>query len=501
MPERHDHGKNFSGKDRIKLCAKSLISQVYDLLASQRGLEKIAREGGTRIRVILDSELKKNLHRDLARSESKGNSGDAKTEIVEQHGFRVVRGKIPASDPRIEYETSDQEHARVGLELATEHYRFRNIVQKVRAGFSIYPRSGRLKSATRPGPARTHCGDFEPMNIHENHVALLMELGYTEPEARFLYVVATHSGYIILRQFLNFTGARRGKRSNLFARKVLNNGHGSVRDYLGYGSIHHLFSRTLYGQIEKVNLRNRRKHSFEYIRTRLVLLDFILANPEVEYLETEQDKVTFFCDKLGIAKEFLPGRVYEGGSRSRPTLRYFVDKLPLFIAAALSGHPVVTLSFVDSGFGTIASFLTHLAAYLPLFRHFQAFRFLYISRTDAQFAKAAERFRFVVKQPLESDMSSEVLRYFLVRQRFEKRQYVVPITEDFEFLNEAKSRFHGDRFERLYKAWISATVGEHELRHEFCQTELRRTVFCERYLVTQHRSHLPENERGMVNVA
>ena len=33
MPERHDHGKNFSGKDRIKLYSKSLISQVYDLLA------------------------------------------------------------------------------------------------------------------------------------------------------------------------------------------------------------------------------------------------------------------------------------------------------------------------------------------------------------------------------------------------------------------------------------------------------------------------------------
>ena len=124
------------------------------------------------------------------------------------------------------------------------------------------------------------------MNIPENHVALLMELGYSEPEARFLYVVATHSGYFILRQFLNFTGARRGKRSNLFVRKVLNKGHGSVRDYLGHGSIYHLFSRTLYGQIEKGNRRNRRKHSFEYIRTGLVLLDFILANPEAEYLET-----------------------------------------------------------------------------------------------------------------------------------------------------------------------------------------------------------------------
>ncbi len=340
------------------------------------------------------------------------------------------------------------------------------------------------------------------MNIPQNHVALLMELGYTEPEARFLYVVATHSGYFILRQFLNFTGARRGKRSNLFARKVLNNGHGSVRDYLGYGSIYHLFSRTLYGQIEKGNLRNRRKHSFEYIRTRLVLLDFILANPEPEYLETEQDKVTFFCEKLNVAKEFLPGRVYEGGPGSRPTFRYFVDKFPMFLAPPLTASPpVVTLSYVDSGLGTIAGFLTHLAAYQSFFRQLQAFRFLYISPTDAQFVRATERFRSVVKQPLESDMSSEVLRYFQVRQRFEKRQYVVPITEDFEFLNEAKSRFHGDRFERLYKAWISGTVGEHELRHEFCQMERHRTVTFETHLVVKHRSHLPEKKRGMVNVA
>jgi hypothetical protein len=178
------------------------------------------------------------------------------------------------------------------------------------------------------------------MNIPQNHVALLMEPGYTEPEARFLYVVATHSGYLILRQFLNFTGARRGKRSNLFARKVLNNGHGSVRDYSGYGSIHHLFSRTLYGQIERGNLRNRRKHSFDYIRTRLALIDFILANPEAEPLETEQDKFTFFCEKLGVAKEFLPGRVYEGGPASRPTFRYFVDKFPLFLGPFPSVFPL-----------------------------------------------------------------------------------------------------------------------------------------------------------------
>jgi hypothetical protein len=301
---------------------------------------------------------------------------------------------------------------------------------------------------------------------------------------------------------LNFTAALRWKRSNLFARKVLMSGHSSVRGYLGYGSIYHLFSRTLYGQIEKGNLRNRRNHSFEYIRTRLVLLDFIFANPEPEYLDTEQDKVTFFCEKLNVAKEFFPGRVYEGGPGSRPTFRYFVDKFPLFLAPPLTASPpVVTLSYVDSGLGTIAGFLTHLAAYQSVFRQLQAFRFLYISPTDAQFVRATERFRSLVNQPLESDMWSEVLRYFQVRDRFEKRHYGVPVTEVAEFLNEAKCRFHGDRFERLYKAWISRTFSEHELRHEFCQTELHRTVFFKTYLVTQNRSHIPENARDMVNVA
>jgi hypothetical protein len=32
MSERYDHGKNFTGKIRIELCAKSFIQQVYDVL-------------------------------------------------------------------------------------------------------------------------------------------------------------------------------------------------------------------------------------------------------------------------------------------------------------------------------------------------------------------------------------------------------------------------------------------------------------------------------------
>lgn len=106
----------------------------------QRGLEKAARDGGKNIRVILDSELKRILYRDLARAGEQG-QGETKCAIAERHGLRAVRDTIPVPDLRIEYETADGEAARHDMELATEHYRFKNIARKVLAGFSIYARS------------------------------------------------------------------------------------------------------------------------------------------------------------------------------------------------------------------------------------------------------------------------------------------------------------------------------------------------------------------------
>jgi hypothetical protein len=74
--------------------------------------------------------------------------------------------------------------------------------------------------------------------------------------------------------------------------------------------------------------------------------------------------VSFFCEKLAISKDLLPAKVYEGASGSRPTIRYFVHKFPLFLAPPLPGTaPVVTLSFVDSGFDTPSSFTGHVNAY------------------------------------------------------------------------------------------------------------------------------------------
>jgi hypothetical protein len=104
----------------------------------KKAAAKIEGQGGRNLRVVLDYELKKHLYRDLAKLGEDRKFTSAKHAVADTHGLKVVRGKIPVPDVRIEYETRDGERARVDLELATGHYRLRNLVEKVLAGFSIY---------------------------------------------------------------------------------------------------------------------------------------------------------------------------------------------------------------------------------------------------------------------------------------------------------------------------------------------------------------------------
>jgi hypothetical protein len=129
------------------------------------------------------------------------------------------------------------------------------------------------------------------MNIPSQPLAALGDLGYSHQESRFLYLVATHSGYFTLRQFLEFTGTAKGWSVHQFTRKSIRLGHIRTATYGYRTSVFNLYSRKIYGALDRDNLRNCRRLSHELIRTRLLILDFVLAHPDLEYLETETDKV------------------------------------------------------------------------------------------------------------------------------------------------------------------------------------------------------------------
>ena len=107
--------------------------------------DEIESRGGRVLRVQLDYEMKQELYARLARA-SQVKSRDAESlreEVAERYHLKVVSGKIPIPDLRIEYvKENDNEIQRRDLELATDHYRPRGLSQKARAGFQIYARHG-----------------------------------------------------------------------------------------------------------------------------------------------------------------------------------------------------------------------------------------------------------------------------------------------------------------------------------------------------------------------
>jgi hypothetical protein len=104
----------------------------------QRVSARIESKGGRPVRIALDYELKRNLHRELAQLGDQGQTRAARERVAEKQGLVVINDKVQVPDLRLEYETADLERRHVDLELATRNYRPRALTQKAKAGFSIY---------------------------------------------------------------------------------------------------------------------------------------------------------------------------------------------------------------------------------------------------------------------------------------------------------------------------------------------------------------------------
>ena len=282
------------------------------------------------------------------------------------------------------------------------------------------------------------------MNIAEDQLAKLRNFGYTEVEARFLYLVATHSGYFTVRQFLDFAHAKSGKRNARLVEKLFGLGHASAQQYTRRSRVYHLCSRQLYSAIGKDHLRNRREHELVHIKTRLLALDFILAHPKEDYFETADAKRRYFVERFKVSENlFTP-------SDGRTNGITFADRFPLCVAYPSPDYmPVVTFTYVDPDNRNLDAYIAHLRIYRPLFRQLPGFQFLYISTAAGLQKEAAELFSLLV----EGKGLSDLTRYFDLETKWEREQYRLVTEQDAIFLSQARKRFTGESISTLYYLW------------------------------------------------
>src|SRR5713101_5823041 len=318
------------------------------------------------------------------------------------------------------------------------------------------------------------------MSITRFQLEGLHLLGYTKRESEFLFLVATHSGYFTNRQFKSFAQTESGSVSHAFIRKLLDRKHASYHAYRSGGRVYHLFARKVYQAIERENLRTRKKHELDYVKTRLVALDFVLGHPEHRYLETEAEKVAFFEKEWNVGKETLPVKQYRARRSAEITPRYFVDRFPMFVDR-LSSPPVVSFTYVDAGAVTLEAFGTHLRAYLGLFQALPKLEFVYMAPTARLFQMAESEFRHVLYGVRDHAKSVNLLDYFRVRKAWEAKERVA--SADVVLLKEAQARYASRQFEEMYEKWRRGAIADAEVTENSKQVAVApkgvfRTMVC-----------------------
>jgi hypothetical protein len=194
----------------------------------------------------------------------------------------------------------------------------------------------------------------------DHAVQTITKRGFTERQARFLILVARHSGVCVMRQYSTFAGIVFGQKTRKFFANLLRAKLVSTYDCAhNRARVFHLRHRSIYYAIGEPDSGLRRPPSVPRALERLMLLDAILAHPESIWLSSSAEKVEHFSSR-GVPLDDMPRLVIGQGDQRR--FRYFPDRLPIGVVP--SGPAVFIYMAADPMRDDFREFLQRHAALL-----------------------------------------------------------------------------------------------------------------------------------------
>ena len=270
-------------------------------------------------------------------------------------------------------------------------------------------------------------------------MSAIEQLGYTRREAEFLVLAALHSGYFLRRQF-----SSPGKLDDAFCRKLLVNGHGKQAHSTGQTQVYHISGKPLFRALDQVDNRHRRSHESFYMRSKLMLLDYVLSTKHAQqFLATEEDKVEYFCKVRGLNTSVLPAKKYVGRDGSKTT-RFFVDKFPVRVDQSTG---IVSFGFVDDGISK-AGFRTWLSQIQPLIEALGSAEIVFVSPSVNAISPAKKEFA----RRFGGGAGSVLVAYFRMRQGLETKGFTCS-QADLDRYRNWRKRYGGEPYEQQYLAW------------------------------------------------
>jgi hypothetical protein len=226
----------------------------------------------------------------------------------------------------------------------------------------------------------------------------LIRLGYTDREAAFLYLVGRFSGYFLGRQYASFLKRQPGGLVYQLMHKAKARAHIEVLDYGQHCYLYHLKAKPIYRLLECEDSQARRAKGDDEIKTRLMILDYVLDHPELEFLALKSEKIEYFAAKHGV--EILDGSDAVGPcdqSHFRVQLNAFAHRFPIVLRIH-NGACIPAFTYFDNGTMTVKAFSRQLKDLAPIIVRIQRFELLYVAQWERNFAAAEAAFDNVFPQ-------------------------------------------------------------------------------------------------------
>jgi hypothetical protein len=282
----------------------------------------------------------------------------------------------------------------------------------------------------------------------EDRTKVVAEFGFTERQARFLVLVMRHAGVCIPRQYATFAGiANGGEKTNTFFDKLVNGGYAVACDCRhNRARLFHVHHKPLYRAIGEPESRYRRPVPARRAVERLMLLDAVVASPDLVWLTTKSEKDAYLATRTAPERaENLPGLAVDGSSQP---IGAFPGPFPIGVDP--SGRAVVlylaTVPWTDE-------FRTFLQGHATFFRAVAAWtlRLVFPRPLDRVYAAYQTVIREELETPLHRATISE-LKWYFERRRTAPNSQPDGLTR--AFLERAAQVFGTPRFTLLYRRWL-----------------------------------------------
>ena len=278
----------------------------------------------------------------------------------------------------------------------------------------------------------------------DERVKAIADHGFTERQAGFMVTVMLHSGVCLGRHYSAFARITHGQKVQDFFQKLVAQKYVTARR-CGHNTarLYHFHHKPMYEAIGEPDNRHRRPLPLSRAVERLMVLDAVLGQRDLQWLATEREKVAYFTTSRQIPLADLPSLTFS--SEAGQTVRRFTDKFPIGIGD--DGRTFVFLYLATRPLP--ADFRMFLERHAELLRALPAWcvRVLIPHHLSNATNRYREAFREQVGTPLRPTQLQELRSFFEARRSGSGKR-------PDEHFDRAKRAFATPRFRVLYRAWI-----------------------------------------------